>query len=142
VGHQLHKAELGFIGYSDSLPKTGLRGCTSRRYVRKHNPWVNFATLPASTNQPFTDFPRDYTKLPTVAFVSPNMCYGMHDCAIRTGDRWMRKHFDRYARWAPRHNSCSSCLSMRTRAGELNRVFGIRHGWVEFGRAVAHRRRA
>jgi len=29
----------------------------------------------------------------------------MHDCSIRTGDRWMEKHFDRDARWATRHNS-------------------------------------
>ncbi|HEY6684534.1 MAG TPA: alkaline phosphatase family protein [Propionibacteriaceae bacterium] len=91
------------MGYSESLPKTGFRGCTSGRYVRKHNPWVNFATLPASTNRPFSAFPRDYRKLPTVAFVSPNMCHGMHDCSVRIGDRWMKKHFDRYARWAPRH---------------------------------------
>ena len=41
VGHQLHKAGLGFIGYSESLPKTGFRGCTSRRYVRKHNPYYS-----------------------------------------------------------------------------------------------------
>lgn len=105
LGHQLRKSGLSFVGYAESLPKTGFRGCSSGRYERKHNPWVNFGTLPASTNRPFSDFPRDYRKLPTVSFVSPNMCNDMHDCSIRTGDRWMKKHFDRYARWAPRHNS-------------------------------------
>jgi hypothetical protein len=29
----------------------------------------------------------------------------MHDCSISTGDRWMKKHLDRYARWATHHNS-------------------------------------
>jgi hypothetical protein len=29
----------------------------------------------------------------------------MHDCSIRTGDRWMKKHLDRYARWATHHKS-------------------------------------
>jgi Phosphoesterase family len=105
LGHQLRKSGLTFVGYAESLPKTGFRGCSSGRYERKHNPWVNFGTLPASTNRPFSDFPRDYRKLPTVSFVSPNMCNDMHDCSIRTGDHWMKKHFDRYARWAPRHNS-------------------------------------
>jgi hypothetical protein len=105
LGHQLRKSGRSFIGYAESLPKTGFRGCSSGRYERKHNPWVNFGTLPASTNRPFSDFPHDYRKLPTVSFVSPNMCNDMHDCSIRTGDRWMKKHFDRYARWAPRHNS-------------------------------------
>jgi hypothetical protein len=105
LGHQLRKSGRSFIGYAESLPKTGFRGCGSGRYLRKHNPWVNFATLPARTNQPFTEFPRDYRKLPTVAFVSPNMCHDMHDCSIRTGDRWLKKHFSRYARWAPDNNS-------------------------------------
>ena len=73
LGHQLRKAGLSFIGYSESLPKTGFRGCASGRYMRKHNPWVNFGTLPASTNRPFTAFPHDYRKLPTVSFVSPNI---------------------------------------------------------------------
>jgi hypothetical protein len=85
LGHQLRKSGLSFTGYSESLPKTGFRGCASGRYVRKHNPWVNFGTLPASTNRPLTAFPHDYNKLPTVAFVSPNMCHGMHDCSVRTG---------------------------------------------------------
>jgi hypothetical protein len=34
------------------------------------------------------------------------MCSGMHDCSIRAGDRWMKKHYDRYAQWAKRNNSC------------------------------------
>jgi hypothetical protein len=105
LGHQLRKSGRSFVGYAESLPKTGFRGCGSGRYLRKHNPWVNFDTLPASTNQPFTAFPSDYRKLPTVSFVSPNMCHDMHDCSIRTGDHWMKKHFRRYARWAPGHNS-------------------------------------
>jgi Phosphoesterase family len=105
LGHQLRKSGRSFVGYAESLPRTGFRGCASGRYLRKHNPWVNFGTLPGSTNRPFSDFPRDYRKLPTVSFVSPNMCHDMHDCSIRTGDRWMKKHFARYARWAPRHNS-------------------------------------
>jgi len=105
LGRQLRKAGHSFVGYAESLPKTGFRGCASGRYLRKHNPWVNFGTLPARTNRPFTAFPHDYRKLPTVSFVSPNMCHDMHDCSIRTGDRWMKNHFARYARWAPRHNS-------------------------------------
>ena len=105
LGHQLRAAGFSFAGYADSMPKVGFIGCVSGRYQRKHNPWVSFTNLPASVNRPFSDFPRDYRKLPTVSFVSPNMCHSMHDCSIRTGDRWMKKHLDRYARWATRHNS-------------------------------------
>lgn len=105
LGSQLRRVGLSFTGYSESLPKTGFTGCLRGRYQRKHNPWVNFDNLPRSTNRPFSAFPRDYRKLPTVAFVSPNMCNGMHDCSVRTGDRWMKKHFARYAQWAKRNNS-------------------------------------
>jgi hypothetical protein len=127
LGHQFRKSGLSLIliGYSESLPKTGFRGCTSGRYVRKHNPWVNFATLPASTNRPFSAFPRDYRNLPTVAFVSPNMCHGMHDCSVRIGDRWMKKHFDRFARWAPRHNSLLISTFDENAGGRVKPIFTI-----------------
>jgi hypothetical protein len=125
LGLQLRKSGLSFIGYSEALPKTGFRGCASGRYLRKHNPWVNFATLPASSNRPFTAFPRDYGKLPTVALVSPNMCHGMHDCSVHTGDRWMKKHFDRYARWASRHNSLLIVTFDENAGGRVKPIFTI-----------------
>jgi acid phosphatase len=105
LGHQLRTSGLSFAGYAESLPKVGFTGCASGRYQRKHNPWVNFTNLPASVNRPFSAFPRDYRRLPTVSFVSPNMCHNMHDCSIRTGDRWMKKHIAPYARWATGHKS-------------------------------------
>jgi hypothetical protein len=125
LGHQLRKAGLSFIGYSESLPKTGFRGCGSGRYVRKHNPWVNFGTLPTSTNRPFSAFPRDYRKLPTVAFVSPNMCHGMHDCSVRIGDRWMKKHVDRYVRWAAGHDSWLVVTCDENAGGRVKPIFTI-----------------
>jgi hypothetical protein len=105
LGHQLRTAGLSFTGYAESLPQVGYAGCGSGDYRRKHNPWVNFLNLPASVNRPFSDFPSAYRKLPTVSFVSPNMCHSMHDCPISTGDRWMQQHLDGYARWATGHNS-------------------------------------
>lgn len=125
LGSQLHRAGLSFTGYAESLPKTGFTGCVRGRYQRKHNPWVNFDNLPRSTNQPFSTFPRDYRKLPTVAFVSPNMCHGMHDCSIRTGDRWMKKHFDRYAQWAKQNNSWLIVTFDENAGGKAHPIFTI-----------------
>jgi hypothetical protein len=105
LGHQLIEAGLSFIGYAESLPSVGFRGCESGRYERKHNPWVNFGNLPASVNQPFSAFPTDFASLPTVAFVTPNMCNDMHDCSVATGDRWLRNNLGGYADWAKTHNS-------------------------------------
>ena len=125
LGSQLRRAGFSFTGYSESLPKTGFTGCVRGRYQRKHNPWVNFGNLPRSTNQPFSAFPRDYRKLPTVSFVSPDMCHGMHDCSVRTGDGWMKKHFDRYAQWAKRNNSWLVVTFDENAGGSVHPIFTI-----------------
>jgi hypothetical protein len=49
--------------------------------------------------------PTDFTQLPTVSFVTPNLCHDMHDCSIGEGDRWLRQNIDGYAQWALTHNS-------------------------------------
>jgi hypothetical protein len=94
-----------FKGYAESLPSTGYAGCSSGNYVRKHAPWADFRNVPKSVQVPFSQFPKDFTKLPTVSFVIPNMCSDMHDCSVATGDRWVRNNLMAYAQWAKSHNS-------------------------------------
>ncbi|MGH8402234.1 MAG: alkaline phosphatase family protein, partial [Gammaproteobacteria bacterium] len=76
-------------------------------YRRKHNPVVDFqaANVPASVNRSFSEFPEDYSRLPTVAFVVPNMMNDMHDGTIAEGDAWLKTHLNRYAEWAKIHDS-------------------------------------
>ncbi|GAA0545894.1 alkaline phosphatase family protein [Paractinoplanes ferrugineus] len=105
LGRQLIDAGYSFTGYSEDLPRVGWRGCSHSGYVRRHVPWVNFSNVPASAHQPYTAFPRDYRKLPTVAFVIPNLCHDMHDCPKAEADAWLRKEFARYVAWAKTHNS-------------------------------------
>jgi hypothetical protein len=105
LGHQLLAAGRGFAGYSESMPSDGYTGCTSGRYARKHNPWVDFSNVAASSNLRYADFPTDYTTLPTLSFVVPNLCNDMHDCSVSTGDTWLRNHLSGYATWAATHNS-------------------------------------
>jgi acid phosphatase len=94
-----------FVGYSESLPRPGYAGCSDGSYARKHNPWADFAALPASLNQPMTAFPADPARLPNVAFVIPNLDNDMHDGSIAQGDRWLRERLDSYVTWAGSHNS-------------------------------------
>ena len=61
--------------------------------------------MPTSANQPFTNFPTDFTKLPTVSFVVPNQQNDMHDGTIQQGDDWLKGHLDSYVQWAKAHNS-------------------------------------
>jgi hypothetical protein len=94
-----------FTGYSEDLPEPGFTGCSAGAYARKHNPWVNFAALPAGINQPLTAFPEDLSRLPNVAFVIPNLDNDMHDGSVAQGDRWLRAHLGEYADWSVDHNS-------------------------------------
>jgi acid phosphatase len=123
LGEQLIKKGLSFKGYAESLPAIGSKvdfdpaNCTgdSCVYGRKHVPWISFANVPigtttsTSSNLRFADFPSDYTKLPTVAFVIPNLNHDMHNGrpaeSIPMGDAWLRQNLDRYYQWAKTHNS-------------------------------------
>jgi phosphatidylinositol-3-phosphatase len=105
LGNELRTTGHSFTGYSESMPSDGFTGCTSGEYARKHSPWVNFSDLPASTNLRFTDFPTDFSTLPTVSFVIPNLLDDMHDGTIAQGDTWLKTHIDAYAQWAKANNS-------------------------------------
>ncbi|MFI6602440.1 alkaline phosphatase family protein [Nonomuraea sp. NPDC050536] len=106
LGQQLLEAGLTFKAYSEGLPSAGYTGCSSGRYVRKHAPWVDFPTVKGSGyHVPYSQFPTDFSKLPTVSFVIPDMCDDMHDCSTKTGDTWLKNHLDAYAQWAKTHNS-------------------------------------
>jgi hypothetical protein len=105
LGSQLLDAGLSFVGWSEGMPKVGYTGCESGDYARKHNPWVNFANLPASVNQPLSAMPADYARLPTVSIVVPDLCNDMHDCGVAAGDDWAKQVLDPYVSWAGEHNS-------------------------------------
>jgi acid phosphatase len=102
---QMAVAKISFIGYAEDLPAAGYTGCRAGKYARKHVPWTDFSNIDAAVNQPFSAFPSDYTALPALAFVTPNMCNDMHDCEPDVGDAWMKREIDGYAQWAKTHNS-------------------------------------
>ena len=95
---------LSFTSYAESMPQTGFDGCIHGAYYRKHNPAANWKEL-AAFNQPFSAFPQDFEKLPTVALVAPDQQNDMHDGSVAQGDAWLEKNIEPYARWAMAHNS-------------------------------------
>lgn len=105
LGSELIGAGRSFTGFSEDLPSPGYTGCDKGNYAHRHNPWVQFTNVPASSNLPFSSFPANYAGLPTVSFVIPNVCNDMHDCSVATGDTWLRARIDAYAQWAKSHNS-------------------------------------
>jgi hypothetical protein len=107
LGAQLIAAGFSFKGYAEAMPSNGYTGCSSGTYRRKHNSWADFSTVPAASNLTFASFPASggYAALPTVAFVTPDMCNDMHDCSIGTGNTWLQSELDAYAQWAKTNNS-------------------------------------
>jgi hypothetical protein len=128
-----------FVGYSEGLPASGFTGCGSGAYARKHNPWVNFGNVPASVNQPFSAFPGDLARLPTVSFVIPDLEHDMHDGTIGQADHWLHDHLGRYAAWAPAHRSILVLTFDEDDQSANNRILTIVAGaFVQPGRYAEH----
>jgi acid phosphatase len=96
---------LTFASFAEDLPAEGSLACTSGAYARKHNPASDFSNVASPANRPFTDFPSDFDRLPTISFVVPNLDHDMHDGTIQQGDQWLQAHLGSYVRWAASHDS-------------------------------------
>jgi acid phosphatase len=128
LGAQLRAAGSSFVGYAQGLPSSGYRGCTAGDYARRHAPWVDFTNLPSTASRPMTAFPTDYTKLPRVAFVIPDLQHDMHDGTIAQADTWLRSNLGGYAAWAGRHNSLLVVTWDEDDKSAGNHVLGILAG--------------
>ena len=91
----LRNSGLEFVGYVDP-------GATDMN----HEPWKYFPEGISVEKNFITGFPHhDFSKLPKVSFVIPNLNNDMHDGPIAKGDRWLEVHLGAYAQWAGSNNS-------------------------------------
>lgn len=131
LASELIAAGKSWASYNESLPGQGSTTCGSGRYAQKHNPWFGFSNVPTSSAKTFTQFPADYSALPDVSFVIPNLCSDMHDCSVSTGDTWLKDNLGAYATWARTHNSL-----LVVTFDEDNRFSGNRIPTVLYGQPV------
>ncbi|SEQ92660.1 Phosphoesterase family protein [Streptomyces sp. yr375] len=131
LASELIAAGRTWASYNETLPSQGSTTCSSGTYARKHNPWFGFSNIPTSTAKTFAQFPTDYTTLPQVSFVVPNLCNDMHDCSVATGDTWLKNNLGAYATWAKTHNSL-----LVVTFDEDNRLAGNRIPTVLYGQPV------
>ncbi len=115
LGAALIAAGFTFRGYSEGLRAVGDAAWDPHsatnpgvKYRRKHNPWADWPgsgvnQISAVTNNIFTNFPADFTQLPTVSFVVPDQDQDMHDGSRKQGDDWLLANLSAYAAWAPTH---------------------------------------
>jgi acid phosphatase len=104
LASELHDAHQTFAGYSEGLPHMGFTGCWAGNYARKHAPWVAFSNVAPSQNLSLSAFP-SYDKLPTVAFVVPDVEDDMHNGSIGEGDVWLAKWLPPLLAWAEKHDT-------------------------------------
>jgi phosphatidylinositol-3-phosphatase len=102
---ELIAKSLTFRGYSEGLLKRGYEGCDIGEYARKHVPWTNFTNDPRKYSLPFTSFPTDYSRLPAVSWVIPDLLDDMHDGTIEEGDTWLSDNMSNYVTWALSNDS-------------------------------------
>ncbi|MFD9390734.1 alkaline phosphatase family protein [Streptomyces sp. NPDC060000] len=131
LASELIAAGKTWASYNESLPSQGSTTCSSGNYAQKHNPWFGFSNVPTSTAKTMTQFPTDYTTLPKVSFVVPNLCSDMHDCSVSTGDTWIKNNLGAYATWAKTHNSI-----LAVTFDEDNKLSGNRIPTVLYGQHV------
>ncbi len=126
LASSLAAAGRSFAGYSEDLPATGSTVCTTGGYARKHNPWSDFTNVAGSANRPFTTFPHgDYSGLPTVSFVVPNLRNDMHDGTVAEADTWLETNMDGYRRWAGTHNSLLALTWDEDDFGAANHILTV-----------------
>ena len=94
----LESAGKSWKTYAEGLPRAGFTGAVAGRYAKKHVPFLYFRDVVASPARrqkivPLTELQRDLVNgtLPDFALVVPDMCDSMHDCSVRTGDRWLAR---------------------------------------------------
>jgi phosphatidylinositol-3-phosphatase len=85
--------------YAEGIPSPGFTGATAGRYAKKHDPFLYFPSVTASRAQradvvglPELAAAVQANRLPAFSLVVPDLCNDMHDCSVRTGDRWLKRH--------------------------------------------------
>jgi acid phosphatase len=82
IGDLLTARKRAWAGYAEGYPH-------SPRFAKKHMPFLYFPR-DAGRVKPLAAL--DPLRLPAFAFVAPDLCNGMHDCDVATGDRWLARH--------------------------------------------------
>jgi hypothetical protein len=104
LGSELIAAHLTFDGYAEGMPTPGFTGCYAGEYARKHAPWVHFSNVPGANSLPL-DSLKAFDRLPTVAFIVPDLDDDMHDGTIKEADDWFVRHIGPLLTWAKTHDT-------------------------------------
>jgi len=95
---QLEAAHISWKAYLEDQPEPCFKGAGSGGYAKKHNPFIYYndiADSPARCSKlvGFKQLSADLRggRLPTYAWISPNLCDDGHDCGVAGGDRFLAR---------------------------------------------------
>jgi len=88
--------------YQDDMPNPCFVGSTLR-YAQKHNPFIYFDSIRLNSDRcarsivPLTQMDLDIAAkdLPNYIFITPDICYSAHDCAVELADGWLKQQMDK-----------------------------------------------
>jgi phosphatidylinositol-3-phosphatase len=96
LGGQLQSRHIAWKAYMEDLPHPCFAGASAGDYAKKHDPFVYYRALLSDRAAcqkivPLSELYRDEAghSLPTFIWITPNLCHDVHDCDLRTGDRFL-----------------------------------------------------
>jgi phosphatidylinositol-3-phosphatase len=96
LGGQLQARRVSWKAYMEDLPHPCFTGAGAADYAKKHNPFVYYRALVSDRAAcqnvvPLGALQKDEGSgsLPRFIWITPNLCHDMHDCDLRTGDRFL-----------------------------------------------------
>lgn len=95
---QLEAAQISWKAYLENTPTACFKGATAGEYAKKHNPFIYYDDIAHSPHRcgklvGFGALAADlrHGRLPTYAWISPNLCDDGHDCGVGGGDRFLAR---------------------------------------------------
>ena len=95
---QLASAGISWKAYLENTPRPCFTGAGAGSYAKRHNPFIYYDDVVRSTARcshlvGFGALAADLRggRLPTYAWITPNLCDDMHDCAVATGDAFLSR---------------------------------------------------
>ncbi len=93
---QLQSRHVSWKAYMEGLPHPCFTGADADDYAKKHDPFTYYRALVRNPDAcqkvvPLRVLYRDEARhsLPTFMWITPNLCHDVHDCDLRTGDRFL-----------------------------------------------------